>query len=63
DFARKEFTYSDYRVSEIIIRYGRLIHKQMQKIGFEYYDFRTVLGFIDSIFIRHDNSAATISLL
>jgi len=27
-FARKEFAYSDYRVSEIITGYGRLIHKQ-----------------------------------
>ena len=26
-FARKEFAYSDYRVSEVIIGYGRLIHK------------------------------------
>ena len=26
-FARKEFAYSDYRVSEIITGYGRLIHK------------------------------------
>src|SRR5919112_2207911 len=28
-FARNEFDYSDYRVSEIITGYGRLIHKQM----------------------------------
>jgi DNA polymerase elongation subunit (family B) len=32
-FARKEFAYSDYRVSEIITGYGsRLIHKQMEKL-------------------------------
>jgi DNA polymerase elongation subunit (family B) len=52
-FARKEFDYSDYGVSEIITRYGRLIHKQMEKMGFEHYGFQTVFGFTDSIFIRH----------
>jgi DNA polymerase elongation subunit (family B) len=52
-FARKEFAYSDYRVSEIITGYGRLIHKQMEKISFECYGFQTVFGFTDSIFIRH----------
>jgi DNA polymerase elongation subunit (family B) len=56
-FARKEFAYSDYRVSEIITGYGRLIHKQMEKLGFERYGFQTVFGFTDSIFIRH--AAAT----
>jgi DNA polymerase elongation subunit (family B) len=61
-FARKEFAYSDYRVSEIITGYGRLIHKQMEKIGFECYAFQTVFGFTDSIFIRHgtaDNISIT----
>jgi DNA polymerase elongation subunit (family B) len=48
-FARKEFAYSDYRVSEIITDYGRLIHKQMEKMGFEHYGFKTVFGFTDSI--------------
>jgi DNA polymerase elongation subunit (family B) len=57
-FARKEFAYSDYRVSEIITGYGRQIHKQMQKIGFERYGFQTVLGFTDSIFIRHHTIAS-----
>jgi DNA polymerase, archaea type len=52
-FARKEFAYSDYRVSEIITGYGRLIHKQMEKLGFERYGFQTIFGFTDSIFIRH----------
>src|ERR687889_746839 len=56
-FARKEFAYSDYRVSEIITGYGRLIHKQMEKIGFEHYGFKTVFGFTDSIFIRHGTTA------
>src|SRR5919107_1760868 len=56
-FARKEFAYSDYRVSEIITGYGRLIHKQMEKIGFERYGFQTVFGFTDSIFIRHGTTA------
>jgi DNA polymerase elongation subunit (family B) len=51
-FARKEFAYSDYRVSEIITGYGRLIHKQMEKMG-ERYGFQTVFGFTDSILIRH----------
>jgi DNA polymerase elongation subunit (family B) len=57
-FARKEFAYSDYRVSEIITGYGRLIHKQMEKMGFDHYSFQTVFGFTDSIFIRHDPSTA-----
>jgi len=64
-FARKEFAYSDYRVSEIITGYGRLIHKQMEKMGFEHYGFQTVFGFTDSIFIRHahaDNTTTTDSL-
>ena len=60
-FARKEFTYSDYRVSEIITGYGRLTHKQMEKIGFEYYGFQTVFGFTDSIFIRHATANNTTS--
>jgi DNA polymerase elongation subunit (family B) len=55
-FARKELAYSDYRVSEIITGYGRLIHKQMKKMGFEHYGFQTVFGFTDSIFIRHSNA-------
>jgi DNA polymerase elongation subunit (family B) len=58
-FARKEFAYSDYRVSEIITGYGRLTHKQMEKIGFERYGFQTVFGFTDSIFIRHHTTAST----
>jgi DNA polymerase, archaea type len=61
-FARKEFAYSDYRVSEIITGYGRLIHKQMEKMGFAHYGFQTVFGFTDSIFIRHitvDNTINT----
>ena len=52
-FAKKEFAYSDYRVSEIITGFGRLIHKEMEKIGLERYGFQTVFGFTDSIFIRH----------
>ena len=62
-FARKEFAYSGYRVSEIITGYGRLIHKQMEIIGFEHYGFQTVFGFTDSIFIRHapvDNTITSI---
>src|SRR5215213_2730639 len=64
-FARKEFAYSFYRVSEIITGYGRIIHKQMEKIGFECYGFQTVFGFTDSVFIRHaaaDNTITTNSL-
>jgi hypothetical protein len=38
--------------------YGRLIHKQMEKMGFEHYGFQTVFGFTDSIFIRHDSISA-----
>jgi DNA polymerase elongation subunit (family B) len=30
----------------------------MERMGFENYGFQTVFGFTDSIFIRHDNSAA-----
>jgi DNA polymerase elongation subunit (family B) len=61
-FARKEFAHSDYRISEIITGYGRLIHKQMEILGFEHYGFQTVFGFTDSIFIRHttvDNTTTT----
>jgi len=61
-FARKEFAYSDYRVSEIITGHGRLIDKQMEKMGLERYGFQTVFGFTDSIFIRHagaDNTLTT----
>jgi hypothetical protein len=29
--SQEEFAYSDYKVSEIITGYGRLIHKQMEK--------------------------------
>jgi hypothetical protein len=43
-FARKEFAYFDYRVSEIITGYGRQIYKQMEKIGFEPYGFQPVCG-------------------
>ena len=60
-FARKEFAYSDYRVSEIITGYGRIIHKQMEKMGFECYGFQTVFGFTDSIFIRHGQADNTIT--
>src|SRR5215204_5589568 len=59
-FARKEFAYSDYRVSEIITGYGRIIHKQMEKIGFECYGFQTVFGFTDSIFIKHRTASIAV---
>ena len=52
-FAKKEFAYSDYRVSEIITGFGRLIHKTMEQLGFQRYGFQTVFGFTDSIFIKH----------
>jgi DNA polymerase elongation subunit (family B) len=58
-FARKEFAYFDYRVSEIITGFGsRVIYKQMEKIGFERYSFQTVFGFTDSIFIRHHSTGS-----
>jgi DNA polymerase, archaea type len=52
-FAKKEFAYSDYRVSEIITGFGRIIHKTMEQLGFQRYGFQTVFGFTDSIFIKH----------
>jgi DNA polymerase, archaea type len=55
-FAQKEFAYYDYRVSEIITGFGRLIHKKMEQIGFERYGFQTVFGFTDSIFVRHNKT-------
>ena len=58
-FAKKEFAYSDYRVSEIITGFGRLIHKKLEKIGHERYGFQTIFGFTDSIFIRHDSQSNT----
>jgi DNA polymerase elongation subunit (family B) len=54
-FAKNEFAYSDYRVSEIITGFGRLTHKEMEKIGQEKYGFQTIFGFTDSIFIRHSS--------
>jgi DNA polymerase elongation subunit (family B) len=58
-FAKKEFAYSDYRVSEIITGFGRLIHKELEKIGHERYGFQTIFGFTDSIFIRYGNQSNT----
>jgi DNA polymerase, archaea type len=56
-FAQKEFAYYDYRVSEIITGFGRIIHKKMEQIGFQRYGFQTIFGFTDSIFLRHlDNN-------
>jgi DNA polymerase, archaea type len=52
-FAREEFDFSDYRVSELITGYGRLIHKQLQKIASEKYGLETIFGFTDSIFIKN----------
>ena len=52
-FAQKEFAYSDYRVSEIITGFGRIIHKKMEQMGYDGYGFQTVFGFTDSIFVRH----------
>ncbi len=47
------FDFSDYRVSKLITGYGRLIHKQLQKIALEKYGLETVFGFTDSIFIKN----------
>lgn len=52
-FAREDFDFSDYRVSELITGYGRLIHKQLEKIAFEKYGLETIFGFTDSIFIKN----------
>jgi hypothetical protein len=47
------FHFSDYRVSEVITGYGRLIHKQLQKIASEEYGLDTVFDFTDSIFVKN----------
>jgi len=52
-FGREEFDFSDYRVSELITGYGRLIHKQLQKIASEKYGLESIFGFTDSIFIKN----------
>jgi DNA polymerase elongation subunit (family B) len=52
-FAREEFDFSDYRVSELITGYGRLIHKRLKMIASEKYGFDTIFGFTDSIFIKN----------
>jgi DNA polymerase I len=52
-FAMETFDFSDYRVSELITGYGRLIHKQLQKIASEKYGLETIFGFTDSIFIKN----------
>jgi DNA polymerase elongation subunit (family B) len=54
-FARKEFEYSNYRVSEITTVFGRLTHKKMEHLCFNY-GFQPVFGFTDSIFVRHNNN-------
>jgi hypothetical protein len=48
-FALEMFDFSDYRVSEVITGYGRLIHKQLQKTALEKYGLETIFGFTDSI--------------
>ncbi|MFZ0896324.1 MAG: DNA polymerase domain-containing protein [Candidatus Nitrosopolaris sp.] len=52
-FAREEFDFSDYRVSELITGYGRLIHKQLHKMASEKYGLEPIFGFTDSIFIKN----------
>lgn len=53
-FAREDFDFSDYRVAELITGYGRLIHKQLEKLAAsEKYGFETIFGFTDSIFVRN----------
>ncbi|MGA8085141.1 MAG: DNA polymerase domain-containing protein, partial [Candidatus Nitrosopolaris sp.] len=52
-FAREEFDFSDYRVSELITGYGRLIHKQLQKMASEKYGLESIFGFTDSIFVKN----------
>jgi hypothetical protein len=43
-FARKDFAYPDYRVSEIITGYGSgLIHKQMEKMVLRIMAFKLYL--------------------
>jgi DNA polymerase, archaea type len=52
-FAMETFDFSDYRVSEVITGYGRLIHKELQKIATREYGLQAVFGFTDSIFIKN----------
>jgi DNA polymerase, archaea type len=52
-FAMETFDFSDYRVSEVITGYGRLIHKQLQKVALEKCGLQTIFGFTDSIFIKN----------
>jgi hypothetical protein len=47
------FTYYDYRVSEIITRFRKLVQK-MEYMGSERYAFQTVYGFTDSNFVRYN---------
>jgi hypothetical protein len=44
-FAMETFDFSDYRVSEVITGYGRLIHKQRQKNSFRKVWFRHGIWF------------------
>jgi DNA polymerase I len=60
-FALENFDFSDYRVSELITGYGRLIHKQIEKVAAsEKYRFETIFGFTDSVFIRNVSSVESI---
>lgn len=60
-FAREDFDFSDYRVAELITGYGRLIHKQLEKLATsENYGFETIFGFTDSIFIRNVKTVQSI---
>jgi DNA polymerase, archaea type len=52
-FAREDFDFSDYRVSELITGYGRVIHKQLEKMALEKYGLETIFGFTDSIFVKN----------
>jgi DNA polymerase, archaea type len=54
-FAMETFDFSDYRVSEVITAYGRLIHKQLQNTASGEYGLDTVFGFTDSIFVKNGN--------
>lgn len=57
-FANQSFDFSNYQVNECITAEGRRIHKKMESVVEDSYNFKVVFGFTDSIFLK-DKGAVT----
>ena len=51
-FGNSNFTFSDYRVAELITFFGRKFHRYMEKTAREKFGLEVVYGFTDSIFVK-----------